>query len=124
MFLKGTDVVDHFVNHTSPHELPLQYWTNPMNVSHRPWFGILAVLVVGVTTGTIAAGAANEADVIFKAYANAFFALDGAITENGKPVNHTEGVKCLRQEIGEAVSELRSGNYRFASQKAASEISL
>jgi alpha-L-rhamnosidase len=39
-----------------------------------------------------------------------------SITESGRPVNQSEGVKFLRQKNGAAEFEVGAGNYRFASE--------
>jgi alpha-L-rhamnosidase len=39
-----------------------------------------------------------------------------SITESGRPVAQAEGVKFLRQEDGNAVFEVGSGKYTFASE--------
>ena len=39
-----------------------------------------------------------------------------SVTESGKPVDQSAGVKFLRQENGKAIFEVGSGTYKFASQ--------
>jgi alpha-L-rhamnosidase len=40
----------------------------------------------------------------------------GDVTESGKPVSQSSGVKFLREENGRAIYEIASGEYKFESK--------